>query len=74
MRIRAPYLAAALSVAFAANANATIVGSTYDFTTSVTGNTQIAPLGGPTSHTDPANPGFCVGPPVDCAAVRVLPA
>jgi hypothetical protein len=24
-------------------------------------------LGGPTSHTDPANPGFCVGPPVDCA-------
>jgi PEP-CTERM motif len=49
-----------------ASANATIVGSTYNFTTSVTGNTQISPLGGPTSHTDPANPGFCVGPPVAC--------
>jgi hypothetical protein len=60
-------LAAALSFAFAPNANATIVGSTYDFTTSVTGNTQISPLGGPTTHTDPANPGFCVGPPVNCA-------
>jgi hypothetical protein len=66
MRIRAPYLAVALAVTFAANAHATIVGSTYDFTTSVTGSTQIAPLGGPTSHTDPANPGFCVGPPVAC--------
>jgi len=61
-------LAAALSLAFAPNANATIVGSTYDFTTSVTGNTQISPLGGPTLHTDPANPGFCVGPPVACGA------
>ena len=68
MRIRASYLAAALSVAFAANANATIVGSTYDFTTSVTGSTQIGPLGGPTSQTDPANPPFCVGPPVACGA------
>jgi hypothetical protein len=67
MRIHASYFAAALSLAFAANANATIVGSTYDFTTSVTGNTQISPLGGPTLHTDPANPGFCVGPPVACA-------
>ena len=26
----------------------------------------IAPLGGPTTATDPANPGFCVGPPVAC--------
>src|SRR5262249_48888294 len=49
-------------------ANATIVGSTYDFTTSTTGNVQISPLGGPTLHTDPANPGFCVGPPVACGA------
>ena len=32
----------------------------------MTGNTQISPLGGPTLHTDPANPGFCVGPPVAC--------
>jgi hypothetical protein len=23
-------------------------------------------LGGPTSHTDPANPAFCVGPPLNC--------
>ncbi|SRR6266404_4000632 len=68
MRIRASYFAAALALAFAPNANATIVGSTYNFTTSVTGNTQISPLGGPTSHTDPANPGFCVGPPVACGA------
>ena len=68
MRIRASYVAAALSLAFAANANATIIGSTYDFTTSVTGATQISPLGGPTLHTDPANPGFCVGPPVACGS------
>src|SRR5258705_13787084 len=68
MRIRASYFAAALAFAFAPNANATIVGSTYDFTTSVTGNTQISPLGGPTLHTDPANPGFCVGPPVACGS------
>lgn len=68
MRIRALYLAAALSVVFAANVNATIVGSTYDFTTSATGSTLISPFGGPTSHTDPANPGFCVGPPIACAA------
>jgi hypothetical protein len=59
---------AALCLAFSPVANATIVGSTYDFTTSVTGNTLISPLGGPTLHTDPANPGFCVGPPVACGA------
>ena len=61
MRMRASYIAAALSLAFCPVANATIVGSTYDFTTSVTGNTQISPLGATGSHTDPANPGFCVG-------------
>ena len=66
MRMRASYIAAALSLAFCPVANATIVGSTYDFTTSVTGNTQISPLGATGSHTDPANPGFCVGPPVNC--------
>ena len=74
MIIRASYVAAALSLAFAPNANATIVGSTYDFTTSVTGNTQISPLGGPTSHTDPANPGFCVGSADSRRCVVVLPA
>ena len=67
MKFRA-LLGVALSLAFAANANATIIGATYDFTTSVTGSTQIAPLGGPTTRTDPANPGFCVGPPVACGS------
>jgi hypothetical protein len=68
MRIRLSYVTAALFLAFVSNANATIVGSTYNFSTAVTGNTQISPLGGPTVHTDPANPGFCVGPPVACAS------
>src|SRR5215831_4362107 len=68
MRMRASYIAAALSFAFCPVANATIVGSTYNFSTSVTGNTQISPLGATGAHTDPANPGFCVGPPVACGA------
>src|SRR5258707_3204400 len=72
MRVRASYIAAAFALAFAPAANATIIGSTYDFTTSVTGNTQISPLGGPTLHTDPANPGFCVGPPVACGSGSVV--
>jgi hypothetical protein len=38
--LSAALLAAIISVLFVANANATIVGSTYDFTTSVTGGTQ----------------------------------
>jgi hypothetical protein len=67
MRTLALCSTTALALAFAANANATIVGSTYDFTTSVTGNTEISPLGAQGAHTDPANPGFCVGPPVNCA-------
>lgn len=68
MKIRATYLAAAFSLAFAPVASATIVGSTYDFTSSVTGSTTISPLGGPTTHTDPANVGFCVGPNADNCA------
>jgi hypothetical protein len=68
MKIHASYLAAAFSLAFAPVASATIVGSTYDFTSSVTGGVQISPLGGPTLHTDPANVGFCVGPPVNCGS------
>jgi hypothetical protein len=68
MKIRASYFAAALALAFAPNANATIVGSTYDFTSGVTGNTMISPLGAQGAHTDPANVGFCVGPPVACGA------
>jgi hypothetical protein len=61
MRILALCSAAALALAFAPNANATIVGSTYNLTTSETGNTVITPLGAQGAHTDPANPGFCVG-------------
>ena len=53
-----------MSLAFAATANAGIIGATYGFSTSVTGNTQIGAVGG--TYTDPANPGFCVGPPVNC--------
>src|SRR3954451_17996724 len=69
MRIRASYFAAALSFAFAPYANATIVGSTYDFSTSTTGNTQISRApSAPTLHADPANPAFCVGAPVACGA------
>jgi hypothetical protein len=67
MKIGVSCLGVALSLAFAANANATIVGSTYDFTTSVTGSTAIQPLGGPTTHTDPANPGWCVEAAGECA-------
>ena len=59
MSIRVSYVAAALSLAFASNANADIVGSAYNFSASVTGNTAILATAG--THTDPANPGFCVG-------------
>ena len=55
-----------LSLLFAPRAEAALIGLSYDFTTSVTGTVQIAPFGGPTGFTDPANPGFCVGPPVAC--------
>src|SRR5271169_4474779 len=61
MRILALCSAAALALALAPNANATIVGSTYNVTTSETGNTVISPLGAQGAHTDPANLGFCVG-------------
>lgn len=59
-------LGAAISFAFAGAANATIVGSTYDFSASATGNTTIsAPTG---TYTDPSNPGFCVGPLLACGS------
>lgn len=62
MRVQAFYIAAAFALAFAPAANATIVGSTYDYSNSETGNTVISPLVTvPTLHTDPANPSFCVG-------------
>ena len=41
MTIRASYLAAVLSLAWIPVANATIIGSTYNFSTSATGSTQI---------------------------------
>jgi hypothetical protein len=65
VRTRALSLGAALALAFAPYANATIVGSTYDYTASATGSTQIGMTSNGT-FTDPANPGFCVGPPVNC--------
>lgn len=58
----------ALAAICASAAMADIQGSTYTFATSVTGNTQISPLGSGGTHTDPANPGFCVGPPVACGS------
>ena len=63
---RTLFLGAAMTLVFAGNASATIIGATYAFSTSTTGAVQISPFGGPTTHTDPANPGFCVGPPVAC--------
>lgn len=65
MRTGALCFAAALSLAIASNAHATIVGSTYHFSAAATGNTQIGEFTAGT-YTDPANPGFCVGPPVNC--------
>jgi hypothetical protein len=55
---------AALTCVFASTSMAGLVGSTYNFSGSATGNTQIGATAG--THTDPANAGFCVGPPVAC--------
>jgi hypothetical protein len=57
-----------LALLFVPRAEAGLINASYDFTTAVTGTVQIDPLGGPTGFTDPANPGFCVGPPVSCGA------
>ena len=61
-----PTALTALSAVLASSANATIVGSTYEFSASSTGTTQIAATNG--TYTDPSNPGFCLGPPVDCSS------
>ena len=62
----AKLLAVASALTMAAPAMAHLVGATYDFSASVTGNTAIdAPTG---TFTHPANPGFCVGPPVACGS------
>jgi PEP-CTERM motif len=61
----AKLLAAASALTMAAPAMAHIVGATYDFSTSVTGSTEIGAT--PGTYTDPSNPGFCVGPPVACS-------
>lgn len=56
--------AIALAVSAATPASAHLVGATYDFSASTTGNTTIfAPAG---TFTDPANAGFCIGPPLAC--------
>jgi PEP-CTERM motif len=62
----AKLLAAASALTMAAPAMAHIVGASYDFSTSVTGSTEIGST--PGTYTDPANPGFCVGPPVACSS------
>lgn len=56
---------ATLLLTFAATANATILGSTYNLSASTTGNTTIT---GATSGTyiAPHNAGFCIGPPNAC--------
>ena len=66
LKIRALPLSVALAAIFASTSMANIVGSTYTGNTSTTGNTQISGFSG--TFTDPANPGFCVGPPVACGS------
>lgn len=62
---RALQLSVALALVFASTSLAEIEGSTYDFSDSSTGNTVITDTGAG-SYTDPANAGFCVGPPNAC--------
>lgn len=57
--------AIALAVSAAAPASAHLAGATYSFDTTTTGSTTIGAT--PGTYTDPANPGFCVGPPLDCS-------
>jgi hypothetical protein len=64
MNIRSLFLSGGLAILFATTSVAGIIGSTYDFSTSTTGATAIGATDG--TYTDPANPGFCVGPPVGC--------
>jgi hypothetical protein len=59
------YVVAALSLTFATAASATLVGSTYDYSSSTTGNTVLTGSANGT-YTDPSNPGVCVGPPNFC--------
>jgi hypothetical protein len=66
LTIRALPLSAALAVIFASTSMANIVGSTYNFSGSTTGATSISAVSG--SYTDPANAGFCVGPPLACGS------
>jgi hypothetical protein len=66
LNIRVLPCAAALAVVFASTSMADIMGTTYHFSASTTGNTQISAPSG--TFTDPANPGFCVGPPVACGS------
>ena len=60
MRVRASYVAAAL-LGLGATANATIVGSTYDFSTSQTGNTVLSPAPAAPTLVTGNPPAFCVG-------------
>jgi hypothetical protein len=64
LKIRYLFLFATVALLSASNAKADLVGSTYQFSTSTTGGITIASTSG--TYTDPANPGFCVGPPLGC--------
>ena len=57
--------AAVLAVAGASPAMADLKDVTYHFSVSSTGSTEISGVAG--TYTDPSNPGFCVGPPLDCS-------
>lgn len=54
-------LAAAALLGLGATANATIVGATYNFSTSQTGNTVISPAPAPPTLVTGNPPAFCVG-------------
>ena len=63
---RALQLSIALTLVFASTSLAEIQGSTYNYSASTTGSTEISLTSGTT--TDPADPGFCVGPPESCGS------
>ncbi len=54
-----------LAIVAAQPAQAGLQGATYKFSAATTSKTQIGAVAG--TYTDPANPGFCVGPPVFCS-------
>lgn len=66
MNIRYVFLFAFVGALSTLPAKADLTGSTYHFGTSTTGTVQV--LSTPGTYTDPANPGFCIGPPTACSS------